>query len=560
MRRLVPGGGKRLGGRGRRRVPARLPDPARPSGVLRGGAQHLPGRAARRGRLLEPPGRPGAGRAVRLGPARHAGADRVHEARRASAAVGAPRGARLRPRAAAGAAARDARGDGWSSCGRSSGAAARRRNGSDTGARAGPLSGNRRVQARARTGRVQCCPSRRAPPPPEVAAAAEVPAPAAEVAAAAEVPEVARVRRRGLVPAEHPAVAVQHRPEEQAGHEAAAEEPARERPVGGPGLPVGHLAPVRRRPGARLGPPRPSPAPRPPRRRAPTAARRPAAPTRRPPPTARGAGRRSRAAGARARAGPPSARGRPPSPSAPPRAAPTPAQVLRPPRPLERLLGELVVLDRDAVVLLGLGVRVGHVHVEVERADLLAERDHVVAGDAARLLRTAPPPPGAAGGGGTARTGRPARRSGPSSSQPLPPPPSLPPPAPPDSPTPVSLPASPRALPTRRTKSDSTAAVPSSRLASNAWRRELARLAGRQDALGRPGAERVADHRRVHARLADLVGDLAQSALGAAAGLVERRRRAAPRCRADRRPRRRSARAGRRPRRRRWRARRPEST
>ena len=52
------------------------------------------------------------GLAVRLGAARHARADRLHEARRASAADGAPRRARLRPRAAAGATARDARGDG----------------------------------------------------------------------------------------------------------------------------------------------------------------------------------------------------------------------------------------------------------------------------------------------------------------------------------------------------------------------------------------------------------------------------------------------------------------
>ena len=121
VRRLVPGGGARLGGRGRRRVPARLPDPARPGRLLRGRAQHLPGRAARRRRLLGAPGRPGAGLAVRLGAARHARADRVHEARRAGAADGAPRRARLRPRAAAGAAARDARGDGWTSCGRGSG-------------------------------------------------------------------------------------------------------------------------------------------------------------------------------------------------------------------------------------------------------------------------------------------------------------------------------------------------------------------------------------------------------------------------------------------------------
>ena len=57
VRRLVPGGGTRLGGGGRGRVPARLPDPARARRLLRRRAQHLPRRAARRRRLLDPPGR-----------------------------------------------------------------------------------------------------------------------------------------------------------------------------------------------------------------------------------------------------------------------------------------------------------------------------------------------------------------------------------------------------------------------------------------------------------------------------------------------------------------------
>ena len=53
-----PGHGRRLGGGGRRRVPARLPDSARPGRLLRGGAQHLPGRAGRGQRLLGPAARP----------------------------------------------------------------------------------------------------------------------------------------------------------------------------------------------------------------------------------------------------------------------------------------------------------------------------------------------------------------------------------------------------------------------------------------------------------------------------------------------------------------------
>src|SRR5688500_20340920 len=48
--------------------------------------------------------------AVRLGPQRHARADRLHEARREGVAEGTPRRASLRPRASGRAAARDARG------------------------------------------------------------------------------------------------------------------------------------------------------------------------------------------------------------------------------------------------------------------------------------------------------------------------------------------------------------------------------------------------------------------------------------------------------------------
>ena len=102
---------RRLDRGGHRRVPARLPHAQRARGLLRGGAQHLPRRAARRRGLLDPARVAPVRLAVRLGPAGHARADRLHEARRAGAAERPPRGAALRPRATGRAAARDARGD-----------------------------------------------------------------------------------------------------------------------------------------------------------------------------------------------------------------------------------------------------------------------------------------------------------------------------------------------------------------------------------------------------------------------------------------------------------------
>ena len=77
---------RRLGGRRRRRVPARVPDAARARGLLRRGAQHLPRRAARRGGLLDAPRGARAGRALHLGQARRARPDRLHAPRRAGAA------------------------------------------------------------------------------------------------------------------------------------------------------------------------------------------------------------------------------------------------------------------------------------------------------------------------------------------------------------------------------------------------------------------------------------------------------------------------------------------
>ena len=75
--------------RGRRgRVPARVPHAARARRVLCRGAQHLPGRAARRERVLDPARDASARLAVRLGPQGHARADRLHEARREGAAEG----------------------------------------------------------------------------------------------------------------------------------------------------------------------------------------------------------------------------------------------------------------------------------------------------------------------------------------------------------------------------------------------------------------------------------------------------------------------------------------
>ena len=80
---------RRLGGGRRRRVPARVPAAARPRGVLRRAAQHLPRRARGRRRLLDPAARAGARVAVRLGPQGPARPDRVRPPRARGAARGA---------------------------------------------------------------------------------------------------------------------------------------------------------------------------------------------------------------------------------------------------------------------------------------------------------------------------------------------------------------------------------------------------------------------------------------------------------------------------------------
>ena len=71
------------------------------------------------------------------------------------------------------------------------------------------------------------------------------------------------------------------------------------------------------------------------------------------------------------------------------------------------------------------------------------------------------------------------------------------------------------------TKSDSTAAVPSSRLASKAWRASRPASPVGRTPCGGPGAERVADHGRVDARLVDGPAS-SRERPRAAAGLFER--------------------------------------
>ena len=87
VRRLIPGAADGWAAAGVDEFLRSYLTPARAGGLLRGGAQHLPGRAARRRRLLDPPGGARTGLAVRLGPPRHARADRLHEARGAGAAA-----------------------------------------------------------------------------------------------------------------------------------------------------------------------------------------------------------------------------------------------------------------------------------------------------------------------------------------------------------------------------------------------------------------------------------------------------------------------------------------
>ena len=107
-RRFVPGGRDGWSAVGvdeflRAYLPA-----ARPRGVLRGAAQHLPRRARGRGGILDAAARAGARLAVRVGAQRPARADRVRAARARGAAGRAAPGARVRARAAAGGAEGDA--------------------------------------------------------------------------------------------------------------------------------------------------------------------------------------------------------------------------------------------------------------------------------------------------------------------------------------------------------------------------------------------------------------------------------------------------------------------
>ena len=93
VRQLVPSTNGGWTARRHRRVPARLSHPQRARGLLRGGAQHLPGRAARRRRLLDAARDAPVRLAVRLGQEGHARPDRLHEARGAGAAERQARGA-----------------------------------------------------------------------------------------------------------------------------------------------------------------------------------------------------------------------------------------------------------------------------------------------------------------------------------------------------------------------------------------------------------------------------------------------------------------------------------
>ena len=111
VRRLIPAAGDGWAAAGMDEFLRSYLTPARPRRLLCRGAQHLPRRAARRGGLLDPARVAAEQVAVRVGPPRHARADRIHEARGAGAARRAPSRAGVRARAAARAAARDARGD-----------------------------------------------------------------------------------------------------------------------------------------------------------------------------------------------------------------------------------------------------------------------------------------------------------------------------------------------------------------------------------------------------------------------------------------------------------------
>ena len=78
VRRMVPGADSPWAASGDRRVRARLRHRPRAGGVLCRRAAHLPGRAARRRRLLDPAAGAGARVAVHLGTARPADPDQLH--------------------------------------------------------------------------------------------------------------------------------------------------------------------------------------------------------------------------------------------------------------------------------------------------------------------------------------------------------------------------------------------------------------------------------------------------------------------------------------------------
>ena len=106
-----PGRQRRLGGGRSRRVPARLPQAARPGRFLQGTPEHLPRRAAWRGRTLDPARGTRTAGAVRLGQGGPAGADRFPGPRRAGSRFCPSPRTRLWPRAAARTARPDPRGD-----------------------------------------------------------------------------------------------------------------------------------------------------------------------------------------------------------------------------------------------------------------------------------------------------------------------------------------------------------------------------------------------------------------------------------------------------------------
>ena len=188
-----------------------------------------------------------------------------------------------------------------------------------------------------------------------------------------------------------------------------------------------------------------------------------------------------------------------------------PLQVLGPPRQVERLARLGVALDGEAVVLLGLGVHVRHLHVDVERSDVVAERHHVVARDLAHLgelgllLLPALSPAGQAEDGerhGQDQQEQKSHREA----------------------APVAASRS-RCLAGARV-ADPAREVPEhggrsgAALGLEGLRRELAGLTAREHAVRGPRAEGVADDRGVHPRLAHRLRELAQGGLRVATRLV----------------------------------------